>query len=81
MARIKKNQRDEYIVIHHVRGEEDVLDFLRNTSHMILDRLCYQARLGEEAEFKYRNASYSITFLPDASFLIEAKSDSVSEVF
>ncbi len=62
MAIIKKTQRDEYIVVHHVRGEGDVLDFLHMTSHIILDRLCFQARNGQAAEFTYRNRKYTMTW-------------------
>lgn len=80
MARIKKNQRDEYIVVHHVRGEEDVLDFLRTTSHLILDRLCFQARQGNQSEFRFRGFTYTITFLSDSSFLIEQKEEDSIEL-
>lgn len=80
MAKIKKNLRDEYIVVHHVRGEEDVIDFLRNTSRLILDRLCFEAKNHGLAEFRFRDVNYTMKYMEDSSFLIEVKPDDITQV-
>ena len=81
MARIKKTIRDEYIVVHHVHGEEDVLDFLRMTSRTILNRLCYDAKNHGRSEFRYRNTTYQMAHDTDGTFLIEAMEDSAAEAW
>ncbi len=71
MAIIKKNRRDEYIVVHHVFGESDVLDFLRMTSHTILDRLCFEAKTTGKATFSYKSRMYCMTRDKDTTYIVE----------
>ncbi len=79
MVKIRKNFRDEYIIIHHVQGEEAVLDFLRMTSHTILDRLCFQAKNHAFAEFRFRDTTYRMTFERGDVFVIEPIKDNLIE--
>jgi hypothetical protein len=81
MTKIKKNWRDEYIVIHHVRGEESVLDFLRNTSHTIIDRLCFEAKNHGKAEFRFRNDMYIVTYERGDTFVIQPAEDSTTQIW
>lgn len=61
MAIIRKNEKDEYIVVHHVFAESDVLDFLRMTSRTILDRLCFDAKIQGQSSFRFRGQTYGMT--------------------
>ena len=80
MAIIKKNERDEYIVVHHVFGEVDVLDFLHATSHMILDKLCFDAKNSGQSFFRYRNHTYRMTLDKGTMFRVEQIEDDVTDV-
>jgi len=80
MALIRKNEKDEYIVVHHVLGESDVLDFLRTTSHMILDRLCFEAKTAGQSMFEFRNKMYTMVLDKEAIYRVEVQKDDTTEM-
>ena len=80
MAIIKKNEKDEYIVVHHVYGETDVLDFLRMTSHLILDKLCFEAKTAGQTTFRFRGQMYKMSWDRGMMFVVEPMEDEIAEI-
>lgn len=80
MAIIKKSRSDEYIVVHHVLGEQDVIDFLRNTSRTILDRLFFDAKNHGFSEFAYRNRPYKLVWTKSDLYLIEQDEEKIQPI-
>lgn len=71
MAIIRRTKTDDYVVIHHVQGEQGVIDFLRMTSRVIVSRLFNEARTQGRAIFAYRNLPYELTWTKNDLYLIE----------
>ena len=80
MAIVRKTRTDEYIVIHHVLGETDVIDFLRNTSRTILERLFFDAKNHGFSEFSYRNHPYKLVWTKSDLFLIEQDEERIQPI-
>lgn len=72
MAIIRKTKSEDYIVVHHVYGEHEVIDFLRMTSHTVVNRLFTEAKLQGISEFRYRNMPYRISWTERDLYLIES---------
>lgn len=81
MAIIRKTKMEDYVVIHHVYGEHDVIDFLRMTSKTVVNRLFFDAKCQGSAEFNYREKPYRITWTKTDLFEIDEIEESVRDVF
>ena len=75
MALIRKTKTEDYVVVHHVYGEQGVIDFLRTTSKTIVSRLFYDARTQGSADFSYREKPYRITWTNKDLYDIEEVED------
>lgn len=80
MAIIRKTKTDEYIVVHHVYGEHDVIDFLRMTSRAIVNRLFTEAKLHGQSEFSYKSVPYRISWTDRDLFLIESIEEATADI-
>lgn len=80
MAVVKKSRTDEYIVIHHVLGEQDVIDFLRMTSRIVLDRLFFMAKTHGSSEFTYRSRPYRLVWTNSDLYVIEQDEEKVTPI-
>ena len=80
MAIIRKTKTDDYVVVHHVYGEQHVIDFLRMTSRVVISRLFFQARNQGSAEFTYRDQPYRLTWTNKDLYDIERIEDDAQEL-
>ena len=71
MAIVRRTKTDDDVVIHHVQGEQGVIDFLRTTSRVVVNRLFNEARSHGRAEFAYRNLPFQLTWTNKDLYLIE----------
>ncbi len=81
MAVIRRTKTEDYIVVHHVYGEQAVIDFLRMTSRKIVSRLFFDARSNGSAEFSYREMPYKITFTNKDLYEIDKIEEDVQDVY
>lgn len=81
MAIIRRTKTEDYIVVHHVYGEQALIDFLRMTSRKILARLFFDARNNGTAEFTYRDMPYRITFTNKDLYEIDKIEEDVSDIY
>ena len=80
MAIIRKTRTNDYIVVHHVYGEQDVIDFLRMTSRTVVDRLFFEAKNHGQSSFTYRNQIYLVNWTNQDLFVIEQEAESTVDV-
>lgn len=80
MAIIRKTKMEDYVVIHHVYGERDVIDFLRMTSKTVVNRLFYDAKCLGSTEFTYREKPYRLTWTKTDLYDIEEIEEDVKTV-
>lgn len=65
----------ELINVHQVKGEKDVIIFLKNADHEFVEGLFYQAKHYGQSIFYFRSLKYNITRNRDTSFTIAPSED------
>ena len=81
MAIVRRTKTEDYIVVHHVYGEQPVIDFLRMTSRKIISRLFFEARNSGSADFTYRDMPYRITFTSKDLYEIDKIEEDVRDIY
>jgi hypothetical protein len=70
MPFVKRQIEDGYIVVHHLYGDREAIEFLRGTTRELLERLCNTAKREGEASFSVKNKDYIILRNPDATYAV-----------
>jgi hypothetical protein len=81
MAIIRRTKTEDYVVVHHVYGEQPVIDFLRMTSRKIISRLFFDARSYGTADFSYRDMPYRITFTNKDLYEIDKIEEDIRDIY
>lgn len=71
MPFIKRQTEDGYIIVHHLRGDRQAIEFLRATSMTLLERLCFQARTQGQAKFTFQDNDFTMTWNRDGTFNVQ----------
>jgi hypothetical protein len=70
MPFVKREVEDGYIVVHHLFGDHEAIEFLRATSRQELERLCNQAKREGEAMFNFKNEDFVLIRNKDATYSV-----------
>ncbi len=71
MALERDKRRHELINVHQVIGDKDVINYLKNSDHDVVEGLFYNAKRFGLATFVFQEQQYHITRNKDFSFTIE----------
>ncbi|MBI2985089.1 MAG: hypothetical protein HYY50_05730 [Candidatus Kerfeldbacteria bacterium] len=66
----KRDTEEGYIVVHHMKGDREAMEFLRSTSRIILERLIFEAKRTGQTTFYVKDKPYLMIKRPDLSFLV-----------
>jgi hypothetical protein len=61
---------EEYVIVHKIRGTPEVIAFLKETSHTLVERVCFEAKHKGSSIFTHAGNIYTIRKERDGSYIV-----------
>jgi len=65
----------EYVIVHKIRGTPDVIAFLKETSHTLVERVCFEAKHKGSSLFTHAGNIYTIRKERDGSYVVHINNE------